>query len=106
MPGLEIILGTESVAAVGGGMAISGATVAGFAPVPRDSGTISGNPRRPQQYNRRPWRAPCSSALLQDPALRGESRRLYNDKNAETRRHTQAVLAPACRRVNVLWPTA
>ncbi|MFE6941715.1 IS110 family transposase, partial [Streptomyces chartreusis] len=32
-----------------------------------------------------------------------ESRQFYNRKRAEGKRHTQAVLALARRRVNVLW---
>jgi hypothetical protein len=32
-----------------------------------------------------------------------ESRRFYDRKRAEGKRHTQAVLALARRRVNVLW---
>ena len=107
MPGLGIILGAEFLAATGGDMAVFGTAdrLAGFggvAPVPRDSGKISGNLRRPQRYNRRLQRVFYTSALF---SIRhcDESRRFYERKRAEGKRHTQAVLALARRRVNVLW---
>lgn len=107
MPGLGIILGAEFLAATGGDMAVFGTAdrLAGFggvAPVPRDSGKISGNLRRPQRYNRRLQRVFPTSALF---SIRhcAESRRFYERKRAEGKRHTQAVLALARRRVNVLW---
>ncbi|MEU9057298.1 IS110 family transposase, partial [Streptomyces sp. NPDC048384] len=53
MPGIGDMLGAEFIAATGGDMAAFGspdrlAGVAGLAPVPRDSGKISGNLRRPR----------------------------------------------------------
>ncbi|CBG74678.1 MULTISPECIES: IS110 family transposase [Streptomyces] len=107
MPGLGIILGAEFLAATGGDMAVFGtpdrlAAFGGVAPVPRDSGKISGNLRRPQRYNRRLQRVLYTSALIS--IRRSEaSRRFYDRKRAEGKRHTQAVLALARRRVNVLW---
>ncbi|NEA72585.1 IS110 family transposase [Streptomyces sp. So13.3] len=107
MPGLGIILGAEFLAATGGDMAIFGtpdrlAGFGGVAPAPRDSGKISGNLRRPQRYNRRLQRVFYTSALF---SIRHseESRRFYDRKRAEGKRHTQAVLALARRRVNVIW---
>ncbi|WP_405573781.1 IS110 family transposase [Streptomyces phaeochromogenes] len=107
MPGLGVILGTEFLAATGGDMTAFGTAdrLAGFggvAPVPRDSGKLSGNLRRPQRYNRRLQRVFYTSALF---SIRhcDESRRFYDRKRAEGKRHTQAVLALARRRVNVLW---
>lgn len=107
MPGLGIILGAEFLAATGGDMTAFGtpdrlAGFGGVAPVPRDSGKISGNLRRPQRYNRRLQRVLYTSALF---SIRrsDESRRFYDRKRAEGKRHTQAVLALARRRVNVLW---
>ncbi|GHI24450.1 hypothetical protein Shyd_58210 [Streptomyces hydrogenans] len=76
--------------------------VARVAPVPRDSGKISGNLRRPQRYNRRLQRVLYTSALF-SIRRNDESRRFYDRKRAEGKRHTQAVLALARRRVNVLW---
>ena len=107
MPGFGITLGAEFLAATGGDMGdftsvdrLAG--VAGLAPVPRDSGRISGNLQRPRRYNRRLLRACYLSALASirsDPA----SRIYYDRKRAEGKRHTQAVLALARRRLNVLW---
>ncbi|WP_438290370.1 IS110 family transposase [Streptomyces sp. HUAS TT7] len=107
MPGLGIILGAEFLAATGGDMAAFGtpdrlAAFGGVAPVPRDSGKISGNLRRPQRYNRRLQRVLYTSALFSIRRSE-ESRRFYDRKRAEGKRHTQAVLALARRRVNVLW---
>jgi transposase len=92
LPGLGVILGAEFLAATG--------RRGGVAPVPRDSGKISGNLRRPQRYNRRLQRVFYISALFSIRHCE-ESRRFYNRKRAEGKRHTQAVLALARRRVNV-----
>jgi len=107
VPGLGIILGAEFLAATGGDMKVFGTAdrLAGFggvAPVPRDSGKIRGNLRRPRRYNRRLQRVFYISALF---SIRhcDESRRFYDRKRSEGKRHTQAVLALARRRVNVLW---
>lgn len=107
MPGFGITLGAEFLAATGGDLAAFGsadrlAGVAGLAPVPRDSGRISGNLKRPRRYNRRMLRAcylAAHIAIRTDPA----SRAYYNRKRSEGKRHTQAVLALARRRLNVLW---
>ncbi len=69
VPGLGIILGAEFLAATGGDMSVFGtpdrlAGFGGVAPAPRDSGKISGNPRRPQRYNRRLQRVFYTSALF------------------------------------------
>ncbi|MFF4214179.1 IS110 family transposase [Streptomyces sp. NPDC001796] len=107
MPGLGVILGAEFLAATGGDMTVFGtpdrlAGFGGVSPAPRDSGKISGNLRRPQRYNRRLQRVFYTSVLF---SIRHseESRRFYDRKRAEGKRHTQAVLALARRRVNVLW---
>lgn len=107
MPGMGIILGAEFLAATGGDITAFGTAdrLAGFggvAPVPRDSGKISGNLRRPRRYNRRLQRVFYISALF---SIRhcDDSRRFYERKRAEGKRHIQAVLALARRRVNVLW---
>ncbi|MCW8103671.1 IS110 family RNA-guided transposase [Streptomyces tauricus] len=107
MPGLGVILGAEFLAATGSDMTAFGTAdrLAGFggvAPVPRDSGKISGNLRRPRRYNRRLQRVFYISALFSIRSC-DESRRFYERKRAEGKRHIQAVLALARRRVNVLW---
>lgn len=70
--------------------------------MPRDSGNISGNLHRPRRYHRGLQRVFCASALI---SIRNcdASRRIYERKRAEGKRHTRAVLALARRRVNVLW---
>jgi transposase len=107
MPGFGIQLGAEFLAATGGDMAAFDsvdrlAGVSGLAPVPRDSGRISGNLKRPRRYDRRLLRACYLSAQIAirtDPA----SRTYYDRKRSEGKTHTQAVIALARRRLNVLW---
>jgi transposase len=107
MPGFGVILGAEFLAATGGDMDAFDsvdrlAGVSGLAPVPRDSGRISGNLKRPRRYDRRLLRACYLSAQI---AIRTDpsSRIYYDRKRAEGKTHTQAVLALARRRLNVLW---
>jgi transposase len=107
MPGFGLTLGAEFIAATGGDMSAFDsvdrlAGVAGLAPVPRDSGRISGNLKRPRRYDRRILRTCYLSAQIacrNDPA----SRTYYDRKRIEGKTHTQAVLALARRRLNVLW---
>ena len=107
MPGFGVVLGAEFLAATGGDMSAFDsvdrlAGVSGLAPVPRDSGRISGNLKRPRRYDRRLLRACYLSAQI---AIRTDaaSRTYYNRKRSEGKTHTQAVLALARRRLNVLW---
>jgi transposase len=107
LPGMGPTLSAEFLAAVGGDLhdfADAGhlAAYAGMAPVPRDSGRISGNLHRPIRYCRPLNRVFFMSAFLavkSDP----ESRRFYDRKRAEGKGHKQALLALGRRRVNVLW---
>lgn len=107
MPGFGRTLGAEFLAATGGDMTAFDsvdrlAGVSGLAPVPRDSGRVTGNLRRPRRYDRRLLRVCYLSAQIAiraDPA----SRIYYDRKRAEGKTHTQAVLALARRRLNVLW---
>ncbi|QKV68071.1 MULTISPECIES: IS110 family transposase [Streptomyces] len=107
LPGIGPLLGAEFVASTGGDLeafptADRLAAFAGLAPAPHDSGKSSGNLHRPQRYHRRLQRVFYTSALI---SIRSDpnSRRFYDRKRAEGKRHTQAVLALARRRVNVLW---
>ncbi|MFB7294213.1 IS110 family transposase [Actinacidiphila glaucinigra] len=107
MPGIGPLLGAEFLAATAGDMSRFSspdrlASLAGVAPVPRDSGNVSGNLHRPRRYHRGLQRVFYTSALI---SIRNceESRRFYERKRDEGKRHTQAVLALARRRVNVLW---
>ncbi|MGH3388190.1 MAG: transposase, partial [Actinomadura sp.] len=71
-------------------------------PAARDSGRIHGNLHRPQRYHRGLQRVFYTSALI-SIQRHPESRAFYDRKRREGKRHTQAVLALARRRVNVLW---
>ena len=107
MPGIGVLLGAEFLAATGGDMDAFGsadrlASLAGVAPVPRDSGRVSGNLHRPHRYHRGLQRVFYTSALI-SIRCNAESRRFYDRKRREGKRHIQAVLALARRRVNVLW---
>ena len=101
------VLAAEFLAATGGDVTVFEtadrfAAVSGLAPAPRDSGRVTGNLRRPQRYSRRLLRVAYLSAQV---SIRycPESRAYYDRKRAEGKRHTQAVLALARRRSNVLW---
>ncbi|WP_247204321.1 IS110 family transposase [Streptomyces sp. AgN23] len=107
MPGIGPLLGAEFLAATAGDMSRYGtadrlASLAGVSPLPRDSGNVSGNLHRPRRYHRGLQRVFYTSAPI---SIRGcdDSRRFYERKRSEGKRHTQAVLALARRRVNVLW---
>ncbi|WP_329156964.1 MULTISPECIES: IS110 family transposase [unclassified Streptomyces] len=107
MPGIGPLLGAEFLAATAGDMSRYGtadrlASLAGVAPVPRDSGNVIGNLHRPRRYHRGLQRVFYTSALISIRSC-DASRRYYERKRAEGKRHTQAVLALARRRVNVLW---
>ncbi|MGW4378238.1 IS110 family transposase [Streptomyces albidoflavus] len=107
MPGIGPLMGAEFLAATAGDMSRYGsadrlASMAGVAPTPRDSGSVSGNLHRPRRYHRGLQRVFYTSALI---SIRNcdASRRFYERKRVEGKRHVQAVLALARRRVNVLW---
>jgi transposase len=107
LPGIGTLLGAEFLVATGGDMnafasADHLAGYAGLAPVPRDSGRRTGNLHRPHRYNRQLNRVFYTSALV-SITCNPESRAFYDRKRAEGKKHTQAVLALARRRVNVLW---
>ncbi len=74
----------------------------GLAPAARDSGKKTGNNRRMRGGNRalkRVFYLSAFASLRTTPA----SRAFYDRKRAEGKRHTQALIALARRRVNVLW---
>jgi transposase len=107
LPGLGPILGADFLVATGGtlaGFADSGklASYAGLVPVPKDSGRVTGNYRRPKRYNRRLRRVFYLAALSSLKAS-GPSRVFYDRKRGERMIHTQALLALARRLVDVLW---
>jgi transposase len=107
MPGIGPLLGAEFLAATGGDMtwfanADRLAGFAGLAPAPWDSGRTRGNLHRPRRYHRGLNRVSCYSAMISIRTC-PESKDFYDRKRAEGKKHTQAVLALARRRVNVLW---
>ena len=106
LPGMGLILGAEFVVAVGDvsafGSADRLAAYAGLVPASRDSGKRVGNRRRMRGGNKILKRVFYQSAFA---SLRSapESRAFYDRKRAEGKRHTQALIALARRRVNVVW---
>jgi transposase len=107
MPGIGPLLGAEILGLTGGDLAAFGsadrlAGVAGLAPVPRDSGRVQGNLRRPRRYNRRLLRAFYLSAQVAITRC-PQSKAFYERKGREGKHHKQAVLALARRRLNVVW---
>ncbi|MFF4519840.1 IS110 family RNA-guided transposase [Streptomyces mirabilis] len=107
MPGIGPVLGAEFIAHTGGDLSIFAsadrlAGVAGLAPVPKDSGRITGNMRRPRRYCRRLLRVFYMSSMV---AARScpVSKAFYERKRAEGKGHKQAIIALARRRLNVLW---
>ena len=106
LPGMGPILGAEFLVAVGEISAFESAdrlaAYAGLVPASRDSGKRVGNNRRMRGGNKVLKRVFYQSAFA---SLRSapESRVFYDRKRAEGKRHTQALIALARRRVNVLW---
>jgi transposase len=101
------ILGAEFLVAVGEICAFESADRlaaydTGLVPAARDSGKRVGNNRRMRGGNKTLKRVFYQSAFA---SLRSapESRVFYDRKRAEGKRHTQALIALARRRVNVLW---
>lgn len=106
MPGMGPILGAEFIAIVGdlSGYRDAGrlASHAGLAPVARDSGRRTGNHHRPKRYHRRLrhiFYMAAQTAMMRP----GPSRDYYLKKRGEGLLHTQALLALARRRIDVLW---
>jgi transposase len=106
LPGMGPILGAEFLVAVGDIRAFESAerlaAYSGLVPAARDSGKRVGNRRRMRGGNKTLKRVFYQSAFS---SLRSapESRAFYDRKRAEGKRHTQALIALARRRVNVLW---
>jgi transposase len=106
LPGMGGLLGTEFMVAVGDLSTFESAdrlaAYAGLVPAANDSGKRVGNNRRMRGGNKTLKRVFYQSAFS---SLRSapESRAFYDRKRAEGKRHTQALIALARRRVNVLW---
>jgi transposase len=106
LPGMGPILGAEFLVAVGDVRAFSSAdrlaAYAGLVSAAHDSGKRLGNHRRMRGGNKTLKRVFYQSAFA---SLRSapESRVFYERKRAQGKRHTQALIALARRRVNVVW---
>jgi transposase len=105
MPGFGPVLAATFLANIGGNLEAFDsvdrlASVAGLAPVPRDSGRISGNLHRSRRFNRRLLRT-CYLAALSSLKNSPASRTYYDRKRREGKSHKQALIALA--RINVLW---
>ncbi len=105
MPGFGLFLGASLLAAAGDLRAFPTAghlAAAGLVAVPNDSGRRSGNLHKPRRYSRPLRHVFCLSA--QTAMMRpGPNRDYYLKKRTHSRTHTQAVIALARRRIDVLW---
>ena len=106
MPGFGPILGATLLVATSDLDAFPDAghlaAAAGLVPVPNDSGRRSGNLHRPSRYSR-PLRQVFYLSALTSTMREGPNRDYYLKKRSQGRTHTQAVIALARRRVDVLW---
>jgi transposase len=106
LPDMGLILGAEFLVAVGDIRAFSSAdrlaAYAGLVPAANDSGKRVGKHRRLRGGNKTLKRVFYQSAFASLRAS-SESRVFYDRKRAEGKRHTQALIALARRRVNVVW---
>jgi transposase len=106
LPGMGPILGSEFLVSVGDLCAFESAdqlaAYAGLVPAAHDSGKRVANHRRMRGGNKVLKRVFYQSAFA---SLRGSphSRAFYDRKRREGKKHTQALIALARRRVNVLW---
>jgi transposase len=106
LPGMGPLLGAEFLVAVGNLSAFDSAdhlaAYSGLVPAAKDSGKRVGNNRRMRGGNKNLKRVFYQSAFA---SLRSspESRAFYDRKRAEGKRHIQALIALARRRVNVIW---
>ncbi len=100
------LLGAEFLVAVGNLSAFDSAdplaAYSGLVPAANDSGKRVGNNRRMRGGNKNLKRVFYQAAFA---SLRSspESRAFYDRKRAEGKRHIQALIALARRRVNVIW---
>ena len=106
MPGFGPILGASLLVAAGDLQAFPSAghlaAAAGLVPVPNDSGRRSGNLHRPKRYSR-PLRHVFYLSAQTSMMRAGPNREYYRKKRDHGSTHSQAVIALARRRVDVLW---
>jgi transposase len=106
MPGFGAVLGASLLTAAGDLNAFPSAghlaAAAGLVPVPNDSGRRTGNLHKPRRYNR-PLRHALYLSAQTSMIRPGPNRDFYLKKRSAGRTHSQAVIALARRRVDVLW---
>jgi transposase len=106
LPGMGPVLGAEFLVSVGDLLAFESAdrlaAYAGLVPAAHDSGKRTGKNRRMRGGNKVLKRVFYQSAFA---SLRSSphSRAFYDRKRREGKKHTQALIALARRRVKVLW---
>lgn len=106
MPGFGPFLGASLLVGAGDLRAFPSAghlaAAAGLVPVPNDSGRRTGNLHRPLRYSRQLRHVFYLSA--QTSMMRaGPNRDYYLKKRAHGATHSQAIIALARRRIDVLW---
>jgi transposase len=106
LPGMGVVLGAEFLVAAGDLSAFENAdqlaAYAGLVPASRDSGRRTGNHKRMRGGNKvlkYVFYQSAFASLQRAP----QSRAFYDRKRSEGKGHTQAMIALARRRVNVLW---
>lgn len=106
MPGFGPVLGASLLVAAGDLAAFPTAghlaAAAGLVPVPNDSGRRVGNVHKPRRYSR-PLRHALYLSAQTSMMRAGPNRDYYLKKRAPGRTHSQAVIALARRRTDVLW---
>ena len=106
MPGFGPVLGASLLVAAGDLAAFPTAghlaAAAGLAPVPNDSGRRVGNLHKPRRYSR-PLRHALYLSAQTSMMRAGPNRDYYLKKRDQGHTHSQAVIALARRRIDVLW---
>jgi transposase len=106
MPGFGPVLGASLLVAAGDLAAFPTAghlaAAAGLVPVPNDSGRRTGNMHKPRRYSR-PLRHALYLSAQTSMMRPGPNRDYYLKKRDQGRTHSQAVIALARRRIDVLW---
>lgn len=106
MPGFGPVLGASLLVAAGDLAAFPTAghlaAAAGLVPVPNDSGRRVGNLHKPRRYSR-PLRHALYLSAQTSMMRAGPNRDYYLKKRARGCTHSQAVIALARRRTDVLW---
>ncbi|MFC5210655.1 IS110 family transposase [Pseudonocardia sulfidoxydans] len=106
MPGFGPFLGASLLVSAGDLRAFPSAghlaAAAGLVPVPNDSGRRTGNLHRPLRYSR-PLRHVFYLSAQTSMMRAGPNRDYYLKKRSRGATHSQAVIALARRRIDVLW---